>query len=27
LLQFYAMHIHPFSKLKSLAIIRTVLEE
>lgn len=27
LLQFYAMHIHPFFKLKSLSVIRTVLEE
>lgn len=26
LLQFYGMHIHPFTKLKSLSIIRTVLE-
>jgi DNA repair protein RecO (recombination protein O) len=27
LLQFYGMHIHPFYKLKSLSVIRTVLEE
>jgi DNA repair protein RecO (recombination protein O) len=27
LLQFYDMHIHPFFKLKSLSVIRTVLEE
>jgi hypothetical protein len=27
LLQFYSMHIHPFMKLKSLTIIRSVLED
>ena len=26
LLNFYALHIHPFGKLKSLSVIRTVLE-
>ena len=27
LLQFYALHIHPFGQLRSLAVIRTVMDQ